>query len=236
MKKKDRMAMIGKIVQAVTYWPTYFILIVIFNYRVEGQDNLTGLENGSVIFASNHGSWIDGPLSAAAMPRRRWWSLYPEDFFAIRFSVNEKYYRWNNPFPFLLNYIIAIYVRLNGSISVAKSNGDLDKALSGLVNEIKKGEKVWIYPEGGITNDGRFQTDKGKRGVAYLCEVTKCPVVPVAIIGNFNILNFSKTFLENTILRKKKLIVRIGEPIYSIDGTLEEKTRKVMLEIEKLLY
>ena len=233
-KIKRGMALVCQITQAVMYWPTYFILKLIFNYSVEGQENLRGLEDGPIIFASNHGSWIDGPISAASMPRKNRRSLYPEDFFAVRFLIIEEYYKWNNPFPFPLNYIIGAYVRITGSISVVRNKGHLDIVLAEPIKQLKSGEKIWIYPEGGMTKDGIFQIDKGKRGTAYLQEATGAPIVPTAIIGNFKILNLPKTFLNNTILRKKKLIVRMGKPLYLKKGTLEEKTDKIMAEIANL--
>lgn len=46
------MAKIPKLFQQLTYWPTYSLFRVLFDYKVEGLDNLRGLEGKGVIFAS----------------------------------------------------------------------------------------------------------------------------------------------------------------------------------------
>jgi 1-acyl-sn-glycerol-3-phosphate acyltransferase len=76
---------IAKIVQATTYWPTYLAFKFFMRFKVRGQENLKGLENKAIIFASNHTSYIDGPIAAASMPRNGWW--YPKDFFPVRFTA-----------------------------------------------------------------------------------------------------------------------------------------------------
>jgi len=37
--------------------------------EIEGQENIKEVENGPLIFASNHNSYIDSGISAAAMPK-----------------------------------------------------------------------------------------------------------------------------------------------------------------------
>ena len=120
------MQKIAKIVQAITYWPTYLTLRFFFHYEVEGQENLKGLEEKGVIFASNHASYIDGPISAASMPRNGWW---PKDFLPMRFLVFKKFFGLFGQFLFPVSVPVALYVRFNGSIPVEKSGGDLFKAL-----------------------------------------------------------------------------------------------------------
>lgn len=212
------MRRIAKIFQAITYWPFYLLLKFLVNYKVEGQENLKGLENKAVIFASNHASYIDGPISAASMPRN---GFYPNNFFPIQFIVFHKYFNW-------IYLLVAFYVRVNGSIRVFKAKGDLDLALKDTVKALNEGSKIWVYPEGGLTKDGKLQ--QGKRGVAYLHKKTGAPIVPVALNGTFKILSLK------TLLFKTNVNVRIGKPIYSLgDVSLEDGVDIVMKEIENLL-
>ena len=220
----------AKIVQFLTYWPVYLALKFFVGYKVEGQENLKGLEDKGVIFASNHASYIDGPISAASMPRN---GFYPCKFFPIRFTAWKKFFGLFNQFPFPVSIPVMLYVRFNGSIPVERAGGNLFKALDKVLGELKKGAKVWIYPEGGITKDGKLQ--EGKRGIAFLYQQTGIPIVPVALIGTHKILSLK------TLLRKNRVIVRIGKPIYSLENCnqencdLDDGVAKVMSEIARLM-
>lgn len=223
--------MIAKTIQQLTYWPIYLTLKLIFKYKIEGQENLKGLEKKSVIFASNHGSYIDGPICAASMPRG---SLTPKDFFPIRFLALKKFFNFKtNSFPFPLSIFTTLYVRYNGSIPVEKGMGDLSIALSEPIRELKTNNiKLWIYPEGYITKDGNLQ--KGKRGITFLHQSTGVPIVPVYITGNFGIELFKN--LPRYLFGFKKLKIKIGKPIYSLgDVSLEDGAEKVMKEISTLI-
>ncbi len=220
---------IAKIFQMLTYWPTYGFFRILTDYKIEGQENLKGLENKGIIFASNHASFLDGPISAASMPRC---GFYPSRFFPIRFLALRKYFKWINPFLPPLCFLIAAYVRINGSIPIERTGGDLFKALKNATEALKNGDKIWIYPEGGMTKDGNLR--QGKRGVAFLRKQTGAPIVPVGINGSFKTFWFPEIF--STLLRKNKVVVRIGKPIYTLgDATLEEETGIIMSKIAELL-
>lgn len=211
---------IARAFQTITYWPIYLTLKFFVHYQVEGQENLKGLENKGIIFASNHASYIDGPISAAAMPRCKG-EFYPKRFFPIRFLVWSKFFKYR----YLL---VAFYVWINGSIRVFKAGGDLLRALRETTDALSNNDHIWIYPEGGITRDGNLRP--GKRGVMFLHQQTGAPIVPVGIIGSYKILS------PKTILRKNKVKVKIGKPIYDLGNvTLEEGVEKVMSEIGKLI-
>ena len=206
--------MIPKLIQQITYWPTYLILKTFFRYQAEARENLKGLEDRSVIFASNHASYIDGPISAAAMPRK---GFTPKNFFPVRFLALKKYYHLKtNLFPFPLNLFTTLYARLNGSIPVVRGTGDLETALTEPIRVLKKQKaKLWIY-------------------AAYLHFKTGAPIVLVGIIGNYRM--FAPANFIRFLLGFKKLKVRIGKPIYSLGNiSLEEGTKKVMKAIENLI-
>ncbi|MEK7573933.1 MAG: lysophospholipid acyltransferase family protein [Patescibacteria group bacterium] len=212
--------MIPKVIQQFTYWPIYLTLKFFFRYRVEGQENLKGLEDKAVIFVSNHASYLDGPVCAAAMPRDL---VVPHKFFPIRFLVVKEYFNyWKNSFPFPISFLVATYVRANGYILVIKGLGDFRQNLAEAVKALEKGAKIWIYPEGKLTLDGKLQP--GKKGAAYLHQTTGALIVPVGLNGTFG------------ILKSKKIKIKIGKPIDFISKfSLEEGVEKIMREISKLI-
>ena len=113
---------IAKVFQQFTYWPTYLLLRLFYSYEIEGQENLKGLEDTGVIFASNHASILDGPVLAAAMPRG---SLFQKGFFPVRFLVSKEFFGFRtNPYIFLVSHITTTYVRINGSIPVIRGLGN----------------------------------------------------------------------------------------------------------------
>lgn len=229
--KNDRIVKIARVVQKVTYWPTFLILKFFIHYQVEGQENLKGLEDKGVIFASNHASYLDSTISTASMPRDL---LYPDKFFPICSLAYDRLFKIKGHyFSFPLSLFVSAYVIYNGSIPVAKAGGDLQKALGSAVNALKDGIKIWIFPEGRMTMDGKLQI--GQRGVAFLHQQTGAPIVPVALIGTFGILS------KGLLLRKKRVKVKIGKPIYLLEGSkekdfsLEAGAEEVMSAIAELM-
>ena len=218
--------MIAKAFQAVTYWPIYSALKFFARYKIEGQENLKGLENTGVIFASNHASYIDPQICGMAMPRE---GLTPKKFFPLRFLAAYEFFRWfKNPALFPFSILVAAYVRLNASIPVIRGLNNIEQNLVKAIEAVKNGDKVWIYPEGRVSKDGNIQ--KGKKGVVFLHQKTGAPIVPVGIIGNFGILSFK------TLLRKNSVKIKIGRPIRSlIAETPEEAVSEVMRQIGDLV-
>jgi len=211
---------ISKIFQAFTYWPIYLTLRFFVRFEIYGQENLKGLENGPIIFASNHSNYLDSPINAAIMPRYKG-EFYPKRFFPIRFLAHSKFFK----FRYLL---VALYVWINASIKIQANTGkDLSITLREAIDALKNNNHIWIYPEGRISQNVRFK--EGKRGIAYLHQQTGALIVPVFIRGTFGILSFK------TLLRRKKVIAMIGAPIYSLENfSLEQATEKIMLSIVEL--
>jgi len=220
------MEKIVKISQTISYWTAQFLLRFLLHYQIEGQENLRELEEKAIIFASNHASYVDSLLGAVSLPRTRG-CFYPAKFFPIRFLASGHFLA--HP---IKNIFIIFYIWIHGSIWVKKGRGDLQTALKEVVLALKKGEKVWIFPEGKRSRDGKL--GQGKRGVAYLHKETGAPIVPVAFIGTFRILS-PKAFLK-AFFGFKKIKVVFGKPICSLDeGSLEQGVDKVMSAIKELM-
>lgn len=220
----------GRVLQAISYWPTLGLLKFFLHFKVEGQENIKHLNHKEVIFASNHTSFVDGPMAAAAMPRF-YNKVWPQGFMPIRFTALREFFHWFNPLPFPIGMLAAAYVRLNGSIPVQRTKGDLETALHNVVRVLKdptNKDKLWIFPEGGISRDGHVH--QGKRGIAHLYKKTGVPIVPVAITGTYNL------GVAGFFLRRRHAVLKIGKPMtnFAEDATLEEIVDQVMREVAKL--
>ena len=109
------------------------------------------------------------------------------------------------------------------------------EALKWAIKALKDGKVIGIYPEGTRSLTGKLQ--KAKTGVARLALAAKVPVVPVGLIGMFEILP------KGCYIPKfKRATINIGNPIYfkkyynkKINNKiLNEITTKIMNEIAKL--
>lgn len=209
-----------------------FLLLKIFTQlEIAGQENIKEVENGSIIFASNHNSFIDSGISAAAMPKNK---TYLKKIAPLKFLVMDKYFSWKI-FP------VRIFLETMGAIKISKamvkhSDGShLLVVLDLPIKFLKQGGKIWIYPEGGFHKDGTPK--KPRTGVAFLHQQTGAPILPIKIIGNDRIMSKSIPFLPrlSTVFGLNKIKVIIGKPIYNINNLdLDEATGLIMEEIYKL--
>ena len=207
---------------------SFLVLKIFTRFEIEGQENIKEAEDGPIIFASNHNSYIDSGISAAAMPKN---SAYLKKIAPLKFLVMDKYFSWK-----ILP--VRIFLEMMGAIKVKKAkikledNSHLHEVLSEPVKFLKQGGKVWIYPEGGFHKDG---TPKKLRvGVAFLHQQTKASILPIRIIGNDGVMSKIIPFLPKltTLIGLNKLKVIIGKPIYSLGNlSLEDASNQIMQSI-----
>jgi len=206
--------------QAVSYFISRYIINILFDFEVRGQEYLEGLKGKPLIFASNHASYSDGFICGSAIPCYEG-EIYPSSFLPISYLVNDKYFN--------IKYLIsAIYLRMIGAIAIYRSGGHLELSLRSAIRAIENGKRVWIYPEGKLNTTNILQ--KGRRGVAYLHHRTGVPIIPVAIMGSRGLLSL------NSLQKKKKVRVLFGMPIYRLNHeSLFNGADFVMHEIRKLM-
>ena len=132
------------------------IFRVMYRVEVRGLDNLKLAGRKAVIIA-NHTSFLDGPLLSAFLPERA--------SFAINTHVAKRW--WAKPTFALFNMI-----------PIDPSN---PMALRALVDELKKGRKVVIFPEGRLTVTGALM--KVYEGPGAIAQMANAKVVPVRIDG-----------------------------------------------------
>jgi len=155
-----------------------------YRVRVYGRENLP--KTGPVLVLSNHQSFLD-PLFGQAMIGRRFLFLARDTLFKNRF------------FGALLRSISAIPIK----------RGQSDTAtIKRVINELKRGRSVCLYPEGTRTSDGKIADMKP--GVALLSRRSGAKVVPSVIDGAFECWPRHKKFPS-----LGKIAVCYGEPITS---------------------
>ncbi|MBW2531837.1 MAG: alpha/beta fold hydrolase [Deltaproteobacteria bacterium] len=135
--------------------------------EVLGDHNVP--DQGGVVLASNHQSWLDVQVLGASCPRR------------VHFVAKSEFRDW----PVLRHLI-----ELSQSIFVRRG-GDED-ALEAIVEALRSGKAVAIYPEGTIPGEEdvpRRAVDpatgllRGKTGAVRLAIRAGVPIVPVGVSG-----------------------------------------------------
>ncbi len=148
-------------VNPFVYWAARAALqpffLVYFRMRRIGMEHIP--ENGALIIAANHRSFMD-PWVIGMMLRRPIYYVAKTELFHRRITA------W------LLNSL--------GAFPVARGHGDRD-AMDAARRILERGDVVVIFPEGTRTRPGALGTPK--RGVGRLALETGAPVVPVALIG-----------------------------------------------------
>lgn len=216
------------ILQTLIWIPTRLVLIFFVGLKVNGIENLKGLEKG-VIFASNHANALDPILLPASLP---FLSKFMPMFYTSR--ENTFYKRlWMRIF-----FSSGLFFKAWGSYAVGIGIHNYEESLKPHIKILNDKHSLFIFPEGGTTKDGDFKEAKG--GVAFLAHKTNLPVVPIGINSTYNVS------WKNFFLRKRKIVLNIGKPIYLKDIFDNKKeitiddyksgANKIMEEIKKLYY
>lgn len=129
-----------------------------YRYSVHGNDRPY---QGKAILASNHTSFLDPPLIAAAWPEEA-------HFLARATLFRHRVGGW------ILSHLNAHPVR--GTVR------DID-SLRLICQLLSEGKKVVVFPEGERSATGQLQTMKS--GIAMLALRMQCPIIPVYISGTF---------------------------------------------------
>lgn len=171
---------------------------------------VSGLENASknkkFIVAANHESYIDHFFILC--------TLVPYLNKKIHYLSKKEHF--NNPLK-------AAWHRWAGAIPLDRQAGG-KKALKLAIESLKQGKLIAIHPEGTRTLTGKLQ--RGKTGIARLVLAAHVPVLPIGIIGSFEILPKGKY-----IPRLKRGIINIGKLMYFDEYYNKKITKKLLREI-----
>src|SRR5580704_6667347 len=171
---------------------------------VIGLDNLVPV----AVYTSNHTSFMDTPLVFSSLP------------FQFRILAKQSLWKW----PF-----IGWHLNRSGQIPVDEESGTV-AGLNRAIRALKDGMPLFIFPEGGRTKDGQVQSFM--KGPAYISIRARVPLVPIALIGTFELLP-----IHTHHFRPRPVKLVIGKPIdpsgYSIRQT-DELTARLRDEILQL--
>ena len=185
-------------------WTTDFLSIVFrafYHLEVKGYENIAKAGPNAII-ALNHVSFLDPPLAMSLLPKR--------PVFAIDVTMSQHW--WIRPF---LKFVRTMALDPLKPFS-----------LRAIINAVRDGEMLVIFPEGRITVTGSLM--KIYDGAAMIADRSDAMVVPVHIDGPEATI-FSR--LKRSQVRRRwfpKITVNILEPVkLKIDENLKGRKRRL---------
>lgn len=183
--------------------------------KISGEKNVP--KKGPFIIAANHESYFDHMIIVS----------YFVTTLNKKIHFLSKKEHFNTP-------IKSVFHTWTGAIPLDRKKGGKD-ALKWAIKALNKGKIIAIHPEGTRSLNGKIQ--KGKTGIARLALSAKATILPIGLIGTFEILPKGKY-----IPKLKKASMNIGklmnfEKYYNKKITkrlLRKITDDIMIKIAKL--
>jgi 1-acyl-sn-glycerol-3-phosphate acyltransferase len=153
--------------------------LISFRARGIGTDKVP---NGPVILAPNHASFMDHFFTGAFIRRR------------VQFMGKSQLFG-SSPLSWIYSH--------GGVFPVRRGHHDEDAFVSAF-EILGRGGAVVMYCEGGRSRTGKL-ADQAKPGIGRLALESGVPVVPVAILGSYQVRNWKK-------LHFPKVTIQYGDP------------------------
>jgi 1-acyl-sn-glycerol-3-phosphate acyltransferase len=184
---------------------TFLAYFRVYNrLEVYGREHIP--QEGGLIVASNHTSYLDPPLLGAAMTRR------------MTYIAKESLFK-----PPVLGKFVSSF-----SMPVSR-----DKPTHALIKESVKrlcrGEAIAMFP-GGERAKGDDGTVEFKKGIELIAKLSKAMILPVYLNGPWKSLPVGAKFP-----RPAKITVRFGTPlVYGKDYSDADATLRILEAIRRL--
>lgn len=176
------------------------ILNFVYGVKVKGLEHWKNLQGNALIIA-NHTSFLDAVLL---------WTYIPGNlYFAIDTYVSQKW--WVKPFLHLVKYF-----------PIDPTN---PMAVKSIIEEVKSGKRVVIFPEGRITTTGGLM--KIYPGPAMIADKSNAQLLPIYLEGSQYSL-FSRFGTQLKTRPQSKITITIQAPkTLKIDESVKGKARRL---------
>lgn len=166
------------------WWCRLIAWSIFANIHVHGKEHLSA--DRAYVYMANHSSLIDTPALFAYLP--------------YQFKIMAKKHLFYFPF-------MGWHLWTAGNFPIDQSDArKTAKSLKGVIEGVRAGKSLAVFPEGTRSPDGRLQ--EFKQGAFKIALRAGAPIVPVTIIGSSRLL--PKGSLAP---RPGRVDVVIGEPI-----------------------
>ncbi|HZD48397.1 MAG TPA: lysophospholipid acyltransferase family protein [Silvibacterium sp.] len=170
------------------------------------------LDGRVAVYVANHLSYMDTPVIFSALP--------------FQFRIVARHDLFSLPF-------IGWHLRRSGQVPVNVTNPRASiSSLGGAVKTLRAGMPLFIFPEGGRSATGHLETLMN--GPAFMAIRTGLPIVPMALIGTYELLP-----MHSRELHPVPVTLVVGEPIESTGYSMkriDELTARISEELCRLYY
>ena len=168
--------------EAKVYEPVRLFTVVwaLLAYRARGYGS-ERVPNGPVILAPNHASFMDHFFTGAFIRRR------------VQFMGKSQLFKG-----------IGAWVFSHGGVFPVRRGQQDEEAFTTAFRILARGGAVVMYCEGGRSRTGQLG-DEARPGIGRLALESSVPVVPVAILGSYQVRNWKR-------LQFPKVTVQFGDP------------------------
>ncbi len=177
---------------------------IIFQLKVSGKKNIP--RKGAFILASNHASYLDPVVLAAACPRKL-------NFMARHDLFDIPVFSW------VISHV--------DSFPVKRESPD-PSAFKEAMRRLKAGKGLLVFPEGGRQVDGKL--GEPEPGIGFLSVKLGVPVIPAFIKGTEKALPKGAKFI-----RPKKVAVYFGKQILVERRLSYQDIARIIMEDIRLL-
>ena len=191
-------------------WTKCIMATILSPVKVTGLDEID--TSKPHVYAVSHASALDIPVLYANLP------------FQFRIVFKKE----------LLSYpLIGGHLKRSGQVCINQQNPTRSIAdIRSAVKSLKAGMPLVIFPEGGRTPDGEIKPFLP--GAFYLAIKAQVDIVPVALVGTFELLPMNTYHIKS-----RPLEMRVGQPISTAGygaREMEELSAKVKQAMEELYY
>jgi 1-acyl-sn-glycerol-3-phosphate acyltransferase len=159
----------------------FTVLYALFTFRARGYGS-ERVPGGPVIFAPNHASFMDHFFTGAFVRRR------------IQFMAKSQLFAAGLP----------QWIFSHGGVFPVRRGAQDEEAFASAFKILERGGGIGMYCEGGRSRTGEM-AQEARPGIGRLALESGAPVVPVAILGSYQVRNWKR-------LRFPRVTVAYGEP------------------------
>ena len=168
---------------------------VMFDFKLEGKENIEKIKNTGAVSIMNHINFIDCVLVALAMPKQRIYFVTLESNFRIPLACS--------------------LIRALGAVPLSGNSKTLKELMDAMYTALGHGDVVHMYPEG-VLYPYCNELRKFKTGAFHMAVKTGKPVLPMVLIQR------KPAGLRGIFKRKPCLTLKILPPIESKGKKQEE--------------
>ncbi|WP_424245812.1 acyltransferase [Elusimicrobium posterum] len=179
------------------------VLDFMYNLEIDGLEEFKDNKKNAIIVA-NHNSFLDPLILAVFLPGR--------PYFAVSSEMASKF--WLKPFIKLIRHYVV--------------DPENPMAIKTIIEEVKKGNKIVIFPEGRVSTTGGIM--KIHPGHAMIAERSGAEIIPISIEGSqYSLFSRFGRSLKTRPSSKIKVTIYPPEKL-NIPQNLKSSERRVLAE------